>query len=311
MRSRVVPGVAVTMARSRSSKRLKRDDLPAFGGPTMASVEAGNGRCGRVAKGGGEGLKRMLDGAARAVRISRSGRTSMSSSAKSMPASRAAMRCRSACLMGARRRERAPPKLLGGEARLVQGGGVDEVADGFGLGEVEAAVEERALGELAGAGQAGAIGEGVGEQEVEHDGGAVGGDFEDVLAGVGGGCGEEGDYGVVDGGAGFGVLDVGEMGVAGLEGRVKGEDGGEERAGRTGRRGARCRYRRVREGSRWRRSCRLRRGLGAWLWIGCHGVSMGGWVCTFRRTRSSSYGGWRGITTGSGLARARRCMRRS
>ena len=35
-RSRVVPGVAVTMARSRLTKRLKREDLPTFGRPTIA-----------------------------------------------------------------------------------------------------------------------------------------------------------------------------------------------------------------------------------------------------------------------------------
>ena len=37
-RSRVVPGVAVTMARSRSTRRLKSELLPALGRPTMASV---------------------------------------------------------------------------------------------------------------------------------------------------------------------------------------------------------------------------------------------------------------------------------
>ena len=37
-RSRVVPGVAVTMARSRSTRRLNRLDLPTLGRPTMASV---------------------------------------------------------------------------------------------------------------------------------------------------------------------------------------------------------------------------------------------------------------------------------
>ena len=37
-KSRVVPGVAVTMARSRSTRRLKREDLPTFGRPTIASV---------------------------------------------------------------------------------------------------------------------------------------------------------------------------------------------------------------------------------------------------------------------------------
>ena len=38
-RSRVVPGEAVTMARSRWIRRLKSEDLPALGRPTMARVK--------------------------------------------------------------------------------------------------------------------------------------------------------------------------------------------------------------------------------------------------------------------------------
>ncbi len=37
-RSRVVPGIAVTMARSRSTNRLNSEDLPTLGRPTIASV---------------------------------------------------------------------------------------------------------------------------------------------------------------------------------------------------------------------------------------------------------------------------------
>src|SRR6185369_8977773 len=51
--------------------------------------------------------------------------------------------------------------LLGGDARLVKSGSVDEVADGFRLGEIEAAVEECPQGELAGFGEAGAGVEGA------------------------------------------------------------------------------------------------------------------------------------------------------
>ena len=47
-------------------------------------------------------------------------------------------------------------ELLGGDAGLVEGGGVDEVANCFGLGEIEAAGEEGSLGEFAGFGEAGA-----------------------------------------------------------------------------------------------------------------------------------------------------------
>ena len=37
-RSRVVPGIAVTIARSRSTSRLNKLDFPTFGRPTIASV---------------------------------------------------------------------------------------------------------------------------------------------------------------------------------------------------------------------------------------------------------------------------------
>jgi hypothetical protein len=37
-RSRVVPGCAVTIARSRSTSRLNKLDFPTFGRPTIASV---------------------------------------------------------------------------------------------------------------------------------------------------------------------------------------------------------------------------------------------------------------------------------
>jgi hypothetical protein len=45
--------------------------------------------------------------------------------------------------------------LLGGDTSLVEGGGFDEVVDGFGLGEVETTGEEGALGEFAGFSEAG------------------------------------------------------------------------------------------------------------------------------------------------------------
>ena len=49
-------------------------------------------------------------------------------------------------------RDRAA-RLLRGDARLVERGGFDQVADGFGLRQVDAAVEEGAQRELAGLGQ--------------------------------------------------------------------------------------------------------------------------------------------------------------
>ena len=84
-----------------------------------------------------------------------------------------------------------------GDAGLMEGGGFDEIVDGFGLGEVEAAGEEGALGEFAGFGEARARGDALAEEVVEEDGGAVGGDFYDVFGGVGVGGLEVGDYGFV------------------------------------------------------------------------------------------------------------------
>jgi len=104
--------------------------------------------------------------------------------------------------------------LAGGLAGLGEGLGFDEVADGLGLSEVEFAGEECALGKFAGVGEAGSEEEGAAEEKVEDDGGAVGGDLDEVVAGVGVGGGEEGDDGFVDG--------LGGLRVSGLV-----EDGGE------------------------------------------------------------------------------------
>ena len=96
--------------------------------------------------------------------------------------------------------------LAGGLTGLGKGLGFDEVADGFGLGEVEFAGEEGALGEFAGVGEACAEGEGAAEEKIKDDGRAVGGDLDEVVASVGVGCGEEGDYRFVDRLGGGGVV---------------------------------------------------------------------------------------------------------
>jgi hypothetical protein len=83
-------------------------------------------------------------------------------------------------------------ELAGGEAGLLERGGGDEVGDGLGLGEVDAAGEEGALGELAGFGEAGAAGTALADDVFEQDGRAVGGDLDQVFGGVGVGRGEEG-----------------------------------------------------------------------------------------------------------------------
>ena len=96
----------------------------------------------------------------------------------------------------------------------MEGGGVDEVANCFGLSEIEAAGEEGPLGEFAGFGEAGSGAKALADKEIEEDGRAVGGDFYDVFGGVGVGFLEVCDYGFVGGLAGV-VEDFGEAGLGG------------------------------------------------------------------------------------------------
>ena len=108
--------------------------------------------------------------------------------------------------------------LAGGLAGLGEGLGFDEVADGFCLGEIELAGEEGAFGEFAGLGDAGTEGEGAAKEEIEDDGGAVGCDLNQVVASVGVGSAEEGDYGFVDLLVAFFVEDGSEAGAGVFEG---------------------------------------------------------------------------------------------
>jgi hypothetical protein len=114
--------------------------------------------------------------------------------------------------------------LLGGDACLLEGGGFDEVVDGFGLGEVEAAWEEGSLGEFAGLGEAGAGGDALAEEVIEEDGGAVGGDFYDVFRGGGVGGLEVGDDGFVECFSCV-VNDFGEAGLGVGEGMAELQEG--------------------------------------------------------------------------------------
>jgi len=90
--------------------------------------------------------------------------------------------------------------LAGGLAGLGEGMGFNEVADGFGLGEVETAGKKGALGEFAGLGEARAEDEGAAKQELENDGRAVRCYFDEIFGGVGVGRSEESDESFVDAG---------------------------------------------------------------------------------------------------------------
>ncbi len=89
-------------------------------------------------------------------------------------------------------------ELLGGDLRLVERLRVDQIADGFRLGEIDAAVEKGAHGELSGLGEARPGGDAQLYYVAEHDRRAVGGDFDDVVGSVGMWLGEVGDHDFVD-----------------------------------------------------------------------------------------------------------------
>ena len=161
-RSRVVPGVAVTMARSRSTRRLKSELLPAFGRPTMARVRPSctmrprANDASRAASGGDKlvdaagdlGLRRHVDIVFGEVDARFEQGDELDE-----------------CLFDGRdaSAERTA-HLACGLARLRECLRFDQVADCFGLGQIESAGEKCALGELAGLGEARTKIEGAAEQ---------------------------------------------------------------------------------------------------------------------------------------------------
>src|SRR6202167_1994169 len=84
-------------------------------------------------------------------------------------------------------------ELLGGDLRLVKCLGVDQIADRFSLGEIDAAMEEGAHGELSGLGETCSGRNAQLDDVPEHDRRSVGGDLDDVVGGIGMGFGEVSD----------------------------------------------------------------------------------------------------------------------
>ena len=100
----------------------------------------------------------------------------------------------------------------GGHAGGAFGAGMDEVKDGFGLGEVKLAEEEGAFGKFAGVGLAGSAMEGGLQDAPGGEVAAMAVDFDGILAGVGMGRPEEEHEGVIEHFVGIGIddLSVGE-----------------------------------------------------------------------------------------------------
>jgi hypothetical protein len=84
-------------------------------------------------------------------------------------------------------------RLAGGYAGLIESGRFDEVANGFGLRQIDAAVDIGAEGELAWFGDAGSEFEAAGDAVAKDYGRTVAGDLDYVFGGVRAGCGKESD----------------------------------------------------------------------------------------------------------------------
>ncbi len=95
-------------------------------------------------------------------------------------------------------RESAPSSCCAAIFGLVESLRIDQVADRFGLREVDAAVEKGAHSELAGLGEARPSGDAEFDDVAQHDWRAVGGDLNDVVGCVGVGLGEVGDDDFID-----------------------------------------------------------------------------------------------------------------
>jgi len=87
---------------------------------------------------------------------------------------------------------------LGGNLRLVEGLGIDEIANGLGLSEIDAAIEEGAHSELSGFGEARSSGDAKLDDVTEHDRGAVRSDLDNVVGSVGMRFGEKSNHDFVD-----------------------------------------------------------------------------------------------------------------
>ena len=107
----------------------------------------------------------------------------------------------------------------------------DDVGDGFGLGQIDAAVEKCAAGEFAGLGKARAGGDGDRDDAADNELAAMALDFGDILAGKACRMRHHECERAIDARAGGGIDDVAQAHRAGGElARVRGaEDGVEDR----------------------------------------------------------------------------------
>ena len=126
-------------------------------------------------------------------RICSAGRTETSSSAKSTPASSSSDQFYQFLFDRAQSPREGALQLLGRDLCLVESLRLDQVADRFRLGQIDAAVEKCAHGEFAGFSQTRSAGQSQFHHVPQDYRRSVGGDFDDVVSCVRVWLGEVGD----------------------------------------------------------------------------------------------------------------------
>ena len=152
-RSRVVPGMAVTIARLALSSALNRLDLPTFGVPTIATCAPSRINRPRAAP-----CEQRDRSVAISASISSHDRLTARRSDSPRPENRATpraarIRSNSAASIAAIARGQRALELIERRARLQRRDRLDQIGHGFRLHEIELAVEKRAQRELAGLGE--------------------------------------------------------------------------------------------------------------------------------------------------------------
>jgi hypothetical protein len=193
-----------TIARSAPASAFRSDDLPAFGRPASTTVTPSRSRRPRpaVSCSAATGSRAA---ARSASSVPESG--SPTSSGKSMLASIRASASRTVSAAAPTARDKGPLRLPARRPLRPHRLRGDQICDGFGLRQVDLAVDERPLGELAGAGGPHPGGERGLQDPVRRHRAAVALDLDDVLAGERTRGAENRDQGVVEILAGAGVAD--------------------------------------------------------------------------------------------------------
>ncbi len=195
-RSRVVPGMSVTIARPAPARRLKRLDFPELGRPMIATCAPSRTSRPRPASASSVSI------CCATVSISSAADPASTkwypSSGKSSDASRRADQLEQRRVDFANPARQRAFELIERGPRLERRHRFDQIVHRLGLHQIDAAVQVGAKGELAGLGEPRSRPHRRFDDGAEHHGASVRADLDDVLAGVGMRAGKEGHDGPID-----------------------------------------------------------------------------------------------------------------